>query len=283
MKNHTSQNSQCLQLSVIGSPIKHSKSPLIQQAAINECQINATYSKTEIFDLSHLNAFVNQLKQPNWRGVNVTIPYKESVIPFLDIKDDAVAIIGACNTIVNKNGQLHGYNTDAEGFYVPLKNKSIHSALILGNGGAAKAVLYQCAKEGIASLSLVARNHEKSDALVNSLESEFGIQIKKVAFNSLVPDCIKSHQLIVNTTSIGMNHDDEPFDAINSIGKNQLFYDLIYNPWETKMMSIAKANGADTLNGAWMLAGQGALAFEHFFNKKTSVENMYNLLKRASE
>ena len=283
MKNHTSQNSQCLQLSVIGSPIKHSKSPLIQQAAINECQINATYNKTEIFDLSHLSEFLNQLKQPNWRGVNVTIPYKESVIPFLDVKDDAVTIIGACNTIVNKNGQLHGYNTDAEGFYVPLKNKSIHSALILGNGGAAKAVLYQCAKEGIASLTLVARNHEKSDVLVKALQSEFGIQIKQVEFNSLASDNIKSHQLIVNTTSMGMNHDDKPFDAITSIGPNQLFYDLIYNPWETKMMRIAKVNGADTLNGAWMLAGQGALAFELFFNKKTSVENMYNLLKRASE
>ena len=121
MKNDTSQNSQCLKLSVIGSPIKHSKSPLIQQAAINECQINARYSKTEIFDLSHLNEFLNQLRRPNWRGVNITIPYKEVVIPFLDVKDETVAIIGACNTIVNKNGQLYGYNTDAEGFYVPLK------------------------------------------------------------------------------------------------------------------------------------------------------------------
>ena len=283
MKIHTSQNSQCLQLSVIGSPIKHSKSPLIQQGAIDDYQINATYNKTEILDLDHLKRFLNEIKKPNWLGVNVTIPYKESVIPFLDSKDDAVNIIGACNTIVNHNGQLHGYNTDAEGFYIPLKKKSINSALILGNGGAAKAVLYQCAKEGVDALTLVARNHKKSDGLVGVLKDEFDVQVKRIEFNSLTSDFIKSHQLIVNTTSIGMTLSDEPFDAINGIGENQLFYDLIYNPWETKMMTIAKRNGAEVLNGAWMLAGQGALAFKYFFNKQTSEKKMYDLLKEASE
>jgi len=283
MKNHTSQNSQCLQLSVIGSPINHSKSPLIQQAVIDEYQINATYGKSQIFDLDHLKDFLNQLKQPNWRGINVTIPYKEAVIPFLDIKDDAVAIIGACNTIVNKNGQLHGFNTDAEGFYIPLKTKSIQSALILGNGGAAKAVLYQCAKEGVNSLTLVARNHKKSDELVNTLNAKFDVNIKKIEFGSLTSDLVQSHQLIINTTSIGMNKNDEPFDAIKSIGENQLFYDLIYNPWETKMMSIAKANGAEILNGAWMLAGQGALAFEHFFGYSVNSRLMYDLLEKDAQ
>ena len=135
MKNHTSQNPNKQKLGVIGVPISHSKSPLIQGCFIDFYGLDATYKAIEIIDLDKLKQFMMKLKQPDWTGINVTIPYKESVISYLDWVHEDVSIIGACNTILNKNGQLHGYNTDAEGFYMPLKNKAISNALILGNGG----------------------------------------------------------------------------------------------------------------------------------------------------
>ncbi|MEK9728145.1 MAG: shikimate dehydrogenase [Candidatus Margulisiibacteriota bacterium] len=283
MIKHTSQNSDLLQLAVIGSPITHSKSPLIHQYFIDEFGINAVYQAIEIRNQTDLELFLKELRGGNWRGINITIPHKEHVIPFLDDVSEDVQIIGACNTIVNMNGQLSGYNTDAEGFYFPIQKMVNDSALILGNGGAAKAVIYQCAKIGMKSLTLVARNHDKSLALIKRIKSVFSIKIELLTFEQLSENTITYHPLIVNTTSVGMSSADVIFPEIQAIQSHQIYYDLIYNPWETAMMKVAKNKGAHVINGAMMLAAQGALAFNLFFNKYVDPNIMFKLISESTK
>ena len=152
------------------------------------------------------------------------------------------------------------------------------SIIILGNGGASKSVLYQCAKSKINEITLVARDHAKSMALCKRLEETFNINIKKLSFLSLNKKKVRAADIIVNTTSVGMNNQGDSFSLIEDMLKGQIFYDLIYSPWETKMMQVCKSKGIDVINGAPMLAHQGALAFKHFFGKTPDTDTMLKLL-----
>lgn len=267
---------------VIGMPIKHSKSPVIHNYFIKQLKLNAYYDRYEVKSDAHLDQFVKSVKSDEWVGFNVTIPYKQDVIKYLDEIDDSVAIIGACNTVVVKENRLIGYNTDAEGVYYPLKNKVITNAVVLGNGGASRAVLFQLCAEGIKNICLVARDHSKSNDYVKKINDQYKCDISLKTFEEFNQMSLSDGSLIINTTSIGMSISDEPFNFINKINQSHIFYDLIYNPWKTKMMSIASQNGAQVINGAYMLAHQGALAFNLFFNHDVDTEVMYNLIKEDS-
>ena len=242
MTSETSEmiNKSVKRAAVIGTPITHSKSPLIHNYFLKKLHIQATYEAIEIITSEDLQPFMDQLRSDCWVGVNVTIPYKENVIPYLDAMDNNVELIGACNTVVNQSGKLIGYNTDAEGFYYPIRKKKVSSIIILGNGGASKSVLYQCAKSKINEITLVARDHAKSMALCKRLEETFNINIKKLSFLSLNKK-VRAADIIVNTTSVGMNNQGDSFSLIEDMLKGQIFYDLIYSPWETKMMQVCKS------------------------------------------
>jgi len=267
-------NKDLMKAGVIGNPISHSKSPLIHSYCLKKLNVKAIYNAIHLTSESDLAAFMTVLKSNGWCGVNVTLPYKEAVLPYLDSYDKNVRLIGACNTIVNKSGQLIGHNTDAEGFFYPLRKSRIESVIILGNGGASKAVLYQCAKEGIKTIYLVARNHSRSDATKLRVQQAFNIEIIPIRFDEVVKKMIENTDVIVNTTSVGMQPHDNPFEFIQWVNENCIFYDLIYNPWETKMMKLCKNNGATVLNGAPMLAHQAALAFYYFFGKHAETNDM---------
>ena len=271
------------QAAVIGNPIKHSHSPLIHNHFLKKLNIDAIYEAIHIESVANLPKFLNNIRSMNWAGINVTIPYKEHVIAFLDEVDNMVEIIGACNTIVNKNGKLYGFNTDAAGFAYPLGQTNFQQAMILGNGGSAKAVLYQCAVLNVKKMILVARDHSKTKQYIEKLKVLFNVNIDLKSFNDLKKSDIKNSNIIVNSTSIGLNQNDDPFEFVTMIGEKQIFYDLIYNPWETKMMKICKKNGAKVINGAPMLAHQGALAFEKFFNQLPSTNEMIKLLENKKQ
>jgi shikimate dehydrogenase len=282
MKNHTSETlgkTQIKQAAVIGSPIKHSKSPLIHQHMIHLYNLNATYSAMEISNAQELKQCLEQLRSPEWVGVNVTIPHKQAVIPYLDSVSKEVQAIGACNTIVNKQGQLYGYNTDAEGFAYPLQGKPVAHAMVLGNGGAARAVLYQLCVMGVTTIRLVARDHSKSEAYCNALQQQFNVTIQPYSFKTVQQTDVQSVALIINTTSVGLSPNDTPFDFIKWVSNGQLFYDLIYNPAETAMMALCKQQGAEVINGAAMLAHQAALAFNLFFNHPADTNIMLEVLE----
>ena len=267
-------------LGVIGNPVKHSKSPLIHNHFIKKFQFSGEYKTFHISHQSHLKEFVERAIIDSWIGFNVTIPYKQNIIEYLDDIDDSVKIIEACNTVVIKDGKLYGYNTDAEGFYYPLENKQINTALVFGNGGASRAVIYQLCKMNLSSIGVVARDHSKSNEFIKKLESLYNKKIKLYSFDMINqnPTLIDDFQLVVNTTSVGMTENDPIFECIHTLNSHQFYYDLIYNPWKTKMIQVCKANNVNTINGAYMLAHQGALAFELFYNKRPNTEIMHDLL-----
>ena len=211
--------------------------------------IDATY---ENFDLQDISEFPEVLrKHPDLRGLNVTIPYKEAIFPFLNRLDPEALEIGAVNTIkVDSDGSLTGFNTDHEGFTGAIKPflKTHHQkALILGTGGASKAVTYALLKLGIEPLA-VSRKPSKNGILDTSLSGEI----------------LEEYKVIINTTPLGTHPNTEEFPAlpIAFLDNRHLLFDLIYNPPQTKLMQLAMAQGATVLNGRKMLELQALKAWE---------------------
>lgn len=242
------QNSQ-KQYGLIGKSLSHSFSKSFFEEKFQNEGINASYFN---FELPTITDFVKLLKNnPELNGLNVTVPYKTDVIPFLDELSTKAEEIGAVNTIQFKSGKLIGHNTDAYGFQQSIKPflRNVHErALILGTGGASKAVAYVLRNLGI-EVSYLSRN--PSD------ENEFSYDDT----NDLMVDAFK---LIVNCTPLGTapNVDEMPNFPIQLVGKDHLVIDLIYNPQQTKLLRIAKEHGADTLNGLSMLQHQALKAWE---------------------
>lgn len=216
----------------------------------NEGILNASY---ENFDIQNISEFPNILKSnPYLKGLNVTIPYKEIIIPFLDEIDEKASKIGAVNTIkVLNNGKLKGYNTDYFGFSKSLKPqiKPIHKkALILGTGGASKAIKYALEELNI-ECAFVSRNSSK--------ETEY-------TYKSLSEEVIRTHQIIINCTPLGTypKIDECPNIPYQAISNAHILFDLIYNPEETKFLKLGKNRKATCINGLKMLIFQADKAWD---------------------
>jgi len=237
------------QYGLIGKSLSHSFSKSFFEEKFKKDGINASYLN---FELPTINGFKKLLKNnPELKGLNVTVPYKTDVIPFLDELSSMAEEIGAVNTIQFKSGKLIGHNTDAYGFQQSIKPflRNVHErALILGTGGASKAVAYVLRNLGI-QVSYLSRN--PSD------ENEYSYDDA----NELMVDAFK---LIVNCTPIGTapKLHEMPNFPIQYVNKDHLVIDLIYNPEQTKLLSSAKEQGADTLNGLSMLQHQALKAWE---------------------
>ena len=235
---------------LIGYPLSHSFSKrYFTEKFIREEKAGHFY---ELFPLETIEALPDLLKQlPQLKGLNVTIPYKEMVIPFLDEIDAAAKSIGAVNTIKISNGKLKGFNTDVYGFEKSLLNISEEAlpkqALILGTGGAAKAVKYALAQSGIVA-SYVSRK-SGTDVLT---------------YQDLNQDTLEKYKLIVNTTPLGMSPNIDSFPNIpyHYIGENHLCFDLVYNPEATLFLQKAQQRGAYILNGLEMLHLQAEKSWE---------------------
>ena len=230
---------------LIGKSLGHSFSPDYFAKKFQTQHINASYAAFELADISEFRRLVQQHKLS---GLNVTIPYKESIIPFLSELSPVAQAIGAVNTIQFKDGKLIGHNTDADGFWTDVSlliDQVPKKALILGTGGSSKAVTY----------ALSARNWE----------------VKKVSrtdkadytYQGLTQEIVNSFGLIVNTTPAGMypNTDEIPPFPIPYLSADQVVYDLIYNPLETAFLKLCKAKGCRTKNGYGMLIAQAESSF----------------------
>ncbi|MGB0880130.1 MAG: shikimate dehydrogenase family protein [Polaribacter sp.] len=205
------------------------------------------------FDLPKIQDFPSIIKETNGlKGINVTIPYKEAIFQFLDKVDKTARKIGAVNTIkITKKGNLKGYNTDVFGFensLKPLLKKHHKRALILGTGGASKAIEYALKKNGI-KYKFVSRNRKKK---------------KVMSYDEITENTLKKHQIIINCTPVGTSPNIEkcPNIPYQFITKNHLLYDLIYNPTETTFLSKGKEKGATIKNGLEMLELQAEKSWE---------------------
>ena len=228
---------------LIGKSLSHSFSKkYFTEKFDNQGLIDSEYINIEI---ETIEEFVEKVKELNPQGLNVTIPYKELIIPYLDDLDEVAEIIGAVNTIVFKNGKLKGYNTDAFGFHQSIKPffKSQHErALILGTGGASKAVEYVLKQYGV-EVMFASRNDSKDNVL---------------NWNDINENVIKHHLLIINCTPLGMfpNIASKPVIPYSALTERHLLVDLVYNPDETLFLKLGKENGAKVINGLTMLQQQ---------------------------
>ncbi|NSW88545.1 shikimate dehydrogenase [bacterium] len=271
--------------SVIGNPVKHSKSPVMHNAAFNALGINACYVPLEPHS-NDLSKICSLIKTGVLSGSNVTIPFKESVVEYVDVLTDEASMIGSVNTLYPKNGKLVGDNTDGLGFKKSLFsdlgfNPEKKSAIILGAGGAAKAVTAKLCQAELESLAIFDIDIDKAEELLNHI-SKFQYTTKVILIKSeQVDEYSKSSNLIVNCTPIGMNEKDPLLVSPNVFSSKQFVYDLVYTPPMTKLLSSAKSAGAKILNGMDMLAYQGAESFSIWEGVKPPYEIMRKELANA--
>ena len=255
---------------IIGFPLEHSMSPKIHNLAFQFLDLPATYEKLEI-EASRFTSVIPELKKQNeYKGFSVTIPYKQQIIGFLDKVDEGARQIGAVNTIVVKNGHWFGLNTDLDGFIEPLTKMEIkpEKCLILGNGGAARAVLYALSRRiMVRDITVAGRHLQKVKDLVDEFTSPDTKSVIRAKTIEEACQNLSDRDLIVNATPVGTFPDIDrsplPLKANNPLKKNVIVYDLVYNPQRTKLLKETQnsvPNGT-FINGWQMLLGQAAKAF----------------------
>ncbi len=267
---------------IFGYPVNHSKSPQFQSSAFSYLNIPAVYLPFEI-PPEKLEDAINALKTLNIKGVNITVPHKEEVVKYLDEISEEVKYIKACNTIKNIDGYLVGYNTDAYGFITGLKelveDLSNKTVLVLGAGGASRAVIYSLIKEGIEKLYVANRTVERAYQILEDFRSlnRFIDEILLPIPLNKIECCVLPYvDIIVNTTSVGLNENDKPLFDYSHIKPEHIVVDIIYK--ETPLLKAAKEKGCKWQDGLPMLLYQGAKAFEIWTGQKAPIEIMKKAL-----
>ena len=263
---------------VIGDPIDHSLSPNIHNAAFRHSKLDHTYIAYKI-PAGELAAGIEALKAIKIAGFNVTIPHKIEMMKFLDEMDTTCKVIGAVNTVLNENGKLKGYNTDMIGFLNPIKKKNFtiknSQVLLLGAGGAARAIITAMIKEKASKISIVNRTQENANKLAD-FAKKIGGNVDTISIheaNKLITD----YKFIINSTSIGMRNEPSPISTEN-IGKNSIVYDIVYQPINTDLIKKSKENGATIIYGYEMLLSQAACSFEIWHKMEAPYDAMKNVL-----
>jgi shikimate dehydrogenase len=279
-------------VAVIGNPIGHSLSPKLHEAVYRMLGIDASYSAIRV-GASAINEVISALRAGNLIGINVTIPHKQAIIPYLDeIKGDAETS-GAVNTVVNRNGKLIGYNTDMEGLKLALASKGVtykgKNVVVLGSGGAASGIAKKAFDEDASSVTLVSRNAEsKLDSgttprmTVAYVNRDFASHRHPVRSEAESQDpvlaldlTLASADILINATPLGMSGSSKEFADfafLNKLKQGAFVCDLVYNPSETALLREAKYRGFDVMNGLPMLIYQGILSDELFFDEETSTK-----------
>lgn len=257
---------------VMGYPIRHSLSPVMHNAAFLERDLNAVYLA---FESKDVEAGLQGMRGLGIKGMSITIPHKSGVVPFLDELDGLSENIGAVNTIVNNDGRLVGYNTDAMGALIALKDKVDllnKRCLIIGAGGAARAIGFVLKEYGV-EVSIANRTIGRGKALANTLGCPF-VPLKEIGV--VDPD------LLVQTTPVGMHPDhNQCIVSPDVLKQGMVVMDIIYNPLETRLLRVARAKGCLTINGLDMFVHQGAEQFRLWTGLDAPIDAMTLAVKNA--
>lgn len=282
-------------ITLIGHPVEHSRSPLIHNTALEEQGVNAAYVATPVAEEA-LDDAVAGLRALNFLGANVTTPHKQAVRPLLDAESERAAAVGAVNAIVrdeDADGEplLRGDNTDVAGFLEPLTAPDLEmqlegeEMLVFGAGGAARAVAYALLTTFRPTrLTIVNRTRSKAERLAG----DFALHDARDALRVTKPDdaarAVRTSRLVVNATSLGMHPNTEgtPWPHADDFTEDQVVYDLVYTPEETRLLREAAARGARTIGGLTMLVEQAAAAYQQWTGQPMPVDVVYEALRSAS-
>jgi len=263
-------NSKTALLGLVGFPLKHSFSPQIHNYIFKKLKINASYVCFEVAQGTFKRA-IEGLYALGVVGLNITIPYKEKIIPYLDKVDRTASIIGAVNTVKVERGKCYGFNTDASGFRDSLKRQRISlrgmRVVIIGAGGAAKSVATVAAQDRAKSIILHDCIEQKATSLARRLRSNFPAFKVKVA-RTQEDIHLQDAQLLVNATGVGLKASDRCVCSFDGAPRDLVVYDLIYNPLMPRLLREARKQKLTTINGLWMLIYQALAAQRIWFNVK---------------
>tara|TARA_B100001057_G_scaffold384340_1_gene390786 strand:- start:4557 stop:5348 length:792 start_codon:yes stop_codon:yes gene_type:complete len=240
---------------VIGNPINHSLSPKLHNYWIKQNRLDAIYEKKKL-NHNELEKLISEVRQENINGINVTVPLKNAVIPYLDELSDEAKKTQSVNTIYLKNKRVFGHNTDIEGFEIAMKKTSFNfinkKIFILGAGGVVPSIIYASMKMKFSQIYVSNRTIERAEKVKSIFDN-----IKLINWGEIPP-----FDVIINATSLGLNQEDKINIDFANIGKNKLFYDVIYNPAETNFLKSGKKSGNKCENGKLMFIYQAFSAFK---------------------
>lgn len=281
-----------VRLAIFGDPVAHSLSAQMQNAALEKCGLDVRYGLFEIKP-DELSAALALLPELNLIGVNLTVPHKIAAFALMDEVDESARQIGAVNTVKIEDGKLHGFNTDGKGFSRAIREEfSVDlrdlRVLLLGAGGAARAIALECAKENCERLVLANRDFEKAKVLAEELRPFFAearvlgpvprlqaILWDEPAFRFQIANV----DLVVNATPLGLHHADAAPISARLLAPHLMVYDTVYSSGQTALISAAVEAGARAANGISMLLHQGALAFEIWFDRSAPLDAMRKALR----
>ena len=268
---------------LLGSPVAHSISPSMHNESFKQLGLDYVYRAFDVNE-SELAEAVSQLKKVDIRGFNLTMPNKNEIVKLVDHLSPAAKLIGAVNTVVNDNGRLTGYNTDGIGFIQSLRDIGFDIAdkeiTIIGNGGAATAIIAQAALDGARQINVfhrpTSRFVTRTEKLLDDIRQVTAVKAYDFDLYDTISlrESIQASSLLVNATSVGMspNVEASPIEDASMFHKNLLVADIIYEPRMTKFLQLAQQNGCKTCNGLYMLLHQGAAAFKLFTGHDMPVE-----------
>ncbi len=269
-------------IGVIGHPIEHSMSPPMHNNAYEELNMDYVYVAFNVLP-ENIDTLIQSCKTMGITGLNVTIPHKTTIIPYLDEIDQTAQKIGAVNTIQFKNGIAKGFNTDGIG---AIKSLQAHTSLegknvlIIGAGGASKAISFTLLNENINSLIIANRSKENANDLIENIKNQSNFENISYIDLEKCDEFIEDVDIIINTTPIGMypKHEVQPPIKTDKINEKHVVMDIIYNPLETKLLEKSRINGATTINGTSMLINQGLASFKIFTGCEASYESFEEAL-----
>ena len=270
---------------VIGDPVSHSRSPQMHNAAFAKAGLDYVYVPFHVRP-ADLAAAIAGFKAINVVGINVTLPHKQAVIPFLTSISREAELIGAVNTLTFVDGNIHGDNTDAPGVLQALDEDGNTSGtpvgekvVVLGAGGAARAVVVALALRGVAAITIANRTVEKAVSLATEMDQKTGVSMQGMGLtDERLPLSVRESKLLVNTATISMDVTHPLLISADWLQPNTIVYDIVYTPPVTPLMQAATERGCQTLGGIGMLVHQGAIAFEKWTGVAPCIETMRQAL-----
>ena len=251
---------------VVGNPIEHSLSPKLHNHWIKKNNIDAIYEKQKL-DEFEIQSLITKVRKKKLNGINVTVPFKRAIIPYLDRLSLEAESTQSVNTVYLDNDKVVGHNTDIGGFELGIKNLKFKvtgkKILILGAGGVVPSIIFALNKMKASNITITNRTKNRAENLKNFFKN-----LKIVDWGD-----IPEFDMIINATSVGLNKDDQINLDFSKIGKNKFFYDVIYNPKETNFLKIGKKTGNETENGKLMFIYQAFIAFKVWHGVEPEINN----------